>query len=46
MSREIAYFTNGTQKFWVKNPKKLKWWRALTHFPLSTVRELKSKTIQ
>lgn len=36
-------FTNGTQKFWVKDTKKIKWWRGLTGLAMSSVRELKEE---
>lgn len=40
---EMVKFTNGTQQFWVKNPKKIKYWRSLIDLPMSTVQELKVK---
>ncbi len=41
----MVQFRNRSQTFWVKDPKKIKWWRGLVGKPMSAVQELKTKEL-
>ena len=41
----MVKFMKGGQKMWVKDPKKIRFWRTLADFPQTTVFELESREV-
>jgi|TARA_R100000501_G_C2522999_1_gene49374 hypothetical protein len=39
----LIYVTNGTQRFWVKDPRKIKYYKALAQLKGTTIKILKER---